>query len=79
MATTEALFATLLYRAPLGAGTRNLIKDLGSAIRQLAIDDVAVTTHQKVGLLDYPTTFIHGSDRGKCRELPGHSLVPGRT
>ncbi|MCC6918316.1 MAG: hypothetical protein IT548_03885 [Alphaproteobacteria bacterium] len=41
MAPTEALFPTLLYRAPLGAGTRGLLKDLARAIRQLAADDVA--------------------------------------
>ena len=41
MATTETLFPTLLYRAPLGPGARSLIKDLAKAIRQLAVDDAA--------------------------------------
>jgi uncharacterized protein (TIGR02466 family) len=40
--TAEALFPTLLYRAPLGGqGARALLGDLAGAIRQLAIDDKA--------------------------------------
>lgn len=42
MASSETLFPTLLYRAPLGgAGVKGLIADLGRAIRQLAADDTA--------------------------------------
>lgn len=42
MASTETLFPTLLYRAPLeGSGVKGLVADLGRAIRQLAVDDAA--------------------------------------
>jgi uncharacterized protein (TIGR02466 family) len=42
MTATEALFPTLLYRAPLGgAGVTKLLGELARAIRQLAVDDTA--------------------------------------
>jgi uncharacterized protein (TIGR02466 family) len=43
--TIQSLFATSLYRAPLGgARVRDLLADLGMAIRQLAVDDGAGRT-----------------------------------